>query len=112
MAVAPPTSPDTPGTPRDDSLWGKSGTIHVLQGAKGNDTYYLKTPRNSVVEHWGEGDDTIVTWMSYDLRDAPNVENLTISGMRLSATGNALANRSTTNSTAAAATTCCSAAAG
>lgn len=87
------TTPDTIGTSGDDKLWGVANTNHVLRGGKGNDIYYLKSPGNSAVEKAGEGNDTIVTWMSYDLRNAPNVENLTVNGDRLTATGSSVANR-------------------
>lgn len=92
-AAALPVSPDTLGTAGNDKLWGIANTVHALRGGKGDDIYYLKSPTNSVVEKSGEGNDTIVTWASYDLRNAPNVENLTVTGDRLTATGSSAANR-------------------
>ena len=98
-AAALPVSPDTLGTAGNDKLWGIANTVHALRGGKGDDIYYLKSPTNSVVERSGEGNDTIVTWASYDLRNAPNVENLTVSNdagsQMLYGRGNAGANHLT-----------------
>lgn len=67
-----------------DTLNGKGGD--TLIGGRGDDTYYLNSSGNQVVERPNEGTDTVVTFMNYTLPD--NVENLTVTGDGLVATGN------------------------
>ena len=83
---------DIRGTSGRDSIWSDGNATQVIRGGAGDDIYHVKSGRATVVEKEGEGVDTINTWMTYDLRNAANVENLTVSGDRLSATGNALHN--------------------
>jgi serralysin len=72
------------GTDRNDTLNGNGGD--TLVGHFGDDIFYLNSPGNTVEEHRYEGIDTVVTFMSYTLPD--NVENLTVTGDGLVATGN------------------------
>jgi len=69
------------------------GDIDYLHGGAGDDTYYIDTPSDMVVELAGEGIDTIFASFSatsYQLGD--HIENLVLLGATLYAAGNALAN--------------------
>ncbi len=78
------------GTSGADAVWGTSGTSQQMRGGAGDDTYYVKSWGNVPVEVAGQGVDTVNTWMTYTL--GANIENLTVSGSNLKATGNTLAN--------------------
>jgi Ca2+-binding RTX toxin-like protein len=63
----------------------------VMIGHAGDDTYYVDSVFDSVVEQPGEGNDTVYTSLSYTLTD--NVERLVLTGSGPAAgTGNALNN--------------------
>jgi serralysin len=76
------------GSDGNDTLGGKGGD--TLIGHFGDDIYYLNSAGNQLVEHHDEGVDSVVTFMSYTLPD--NVENLTVTGDGLVASGNGLDN--------------------
>ncbi|MCK9986878.1 MAG: serralysin [Azoarcus sp.] len=61
----------------------------TLAGGLGDDTYYVQAA-NIAVENAGEGTDTVVSGTSYTL--GANIENLTLTGVNLTGTGNALNN--------------------
>jgi Ca2+-binding RTX toxin-like protein len=61
----------------NDTLDGGGGADKMLGGA-GNDTFFVDSAGDRVEEHAGEGEDTIITSVSWTL--SPNVENLTFTG--------------------------------
>ncbi len=73
----------------DDSLDGGSG-VDSLTGGAGNDAYVVDSAGDVVVELATEGSDTIYAAVSYTL--AVEVENLILTGLSLSGTGNAVDN--------------------
>lgn len=75
------------GSARNDTMWGDSRANTTMFGGSGDDFYYLYSKINRASEQPGEGIDTVVTWMSYTLPD--NIENLTVTGDRQYAFGNA-----------------------
>lgn len=81
----------------NDTLIGGSG-IDRLVGGAGNDTYYVDHVSDVVVEKAGEGSDTIISTIHYDLSKSANVEHLTLGGSgHLNGTGSAGANLLTGN---------------
>src|SRR5439155_8014079 len=63
----------------------------VMAGGAGNDTYIVDDSGDSVIENAYEGNDTVVSSVSYTL--GANLENLTLAGSAdLSGAGNALNN--------------------
>jgi beta-glucanase (GH16 family) len=78
------------GTAAAEAFWG--GPADLMRGGAGDDTYYLKTLQDRVVETPGEGIDKIVAWQSVSLADHRDVENVTVSGDGLYAAGNDLDN--------------------
>ena len=63
----------------------------VMAGGLGNDTYYLISYKDQIVEHANAGTDTVTSYLpSYTLGD--NLENLTLGGAALLGVGNALDN--------------------
>jgi len=60
----------------NDTLDGGAGR-DTMQGGKGNDTYHV-TKGDTIVEHAGQGIDTVVSNISWSLSD--NVENLNLTG--------------------------------
>ena len=54
------------GTAFDDVLGGLHGAATMV-GGSGDDTYYVLSPLNTVVETAAGGSDTIVTWQSHQL---------------------------------------------
>ena len=70
------------------------GGADVMAGHKGNDTYHVDNPGDQVIENAGEGTDTIVSSIDFDLSvSGLNVENLTLTGAAIHGTGNALNNQ-------------------
>jgi Ca2+-binding RTX toxin-like protein len=60
----------------NDILFGNAGAASTLQGGTGNDTYYIFQTGDSLVEFTGEGNDQIVSTVSYTLSAGQEVENL------------------------------------
>lgn len=87
------------GGSENDTLNGGSGADRML-GGMGDDTYYVDDAGDAIVEHAGQGTDTVFASYSYTLSNA-NLENLTAEGLAaLSLTGNALSNVITGNAAA------------
>lgn len=85
------------GNALDNVLTGNSA-VNVLTGGLGDDTYVIGLD-DTVVEHAGEGTDTIATDQSYVL--GANLENLTLIGNQsVNGSGNALDNVLTGNAAA------------
>ncbi|ACG77706.1 endo-1,3-1,4-beta glycanase [Phenylobacterium zucineum HLK1] len=78
------------GTSAAEGFWG--GPADVMSGGAGDDSYWLKSRLDRVVEGPAGGVDKITAWHSVTLADHPYVENLSVSGDRLYAAGNALDN--------------------
>jgi len=74
------------GTPNKDTLTGTDGDdvldggleADTLLGKKGNDSYYVNTPDDSITENPDEGTDIVYSLGDYRLPD--NVENLSLTG--------------------------------
>ena len=81
----------------NDTLLGNAGDDSMV-GSTGNDTYRVASAGDVVVELSGEGTDSVEAYLSYTL--GANVENVTLFGSAVNATGNALANQITGNSLA------------
>jgi Ca2+-binding RTX toxin-like protein len=88
------------------TLINKNGSSDVIDGGAGadtmsagfaDDTYYVDNVGDVVIENVGEGDDTIFSTVSYNMANALNVENITLVGSNLVATGTALNNTYTIN---------------
>jgi Ca2+-binding RTX toxin-like protein len=63
------------GGNHNDTLKGGGGADD-LNGGLGNDTYYVDSPGDAVTEHGGEGNDTVLTSVSWALTDGADVETL------------------------------------
>lgn len=82
----------------NDTLDGGTGIDSLLGGA-GNDTYYVDDSRDVVVEFSGEGNDLVVSTVSFKLGD--HLERLTLAGTAaIDGTGNDLSNTLTGNNAA------------
>jgi VCBS repeat-containing protein len=77
------------GNGGNNTLDGGAGADNMAGGA-GNDTYLLDNTGDTVTENSGQGTDTVVSPFDYTL--GANVENLTLTGVALNGTGNALDN--------------------
>jgi VCBS repeat-containing protein len=60
----------------DDILIGNADAASTLQGGTGNDWYYVSRTGDSIVEFAGEGNDRIVTTVSYTLSAGQEIETL------------------------------------
>ncbi|MDP1612335.1 MAG: calcium-binding protein, partial [Sulfuritalea sp.] len=77
----------------NDMLDGGTGADTLL-GGTGDDTYVVDNTSDVVTELAGEGSDTVVASVSFDLSTRPDVENVVLTGTaNLNATGNAANNR-------------------
>ncbi|MDP3869255.1 family 16 glycosylhydrolase [Phenylobacterium sp.] len=75
------------GTADANSLWGGQGDRMV--GGAGDDTYYLKSSSDQVVEQANGGVDKIVAWSNVYLPMYAEVENLEVNGDRTYGAGGA-----------------------
>src|ERR1700760_254489 len=85
------TGPETlTGTANADVIWSSGvGGGDTLVGGAGDDTYYLKSPGDQVIEQAGAGTDKIVAWTNVDLANFKNVENLEVDGDKTYGAGDA-----------------------
>ncbi len=65
----------------------------TMAGGTGDDTYYVDNVGDVVTEVTKQGVDTVISTVDYSLASLPYVENLTLSGTALNATGNSYANK-------------------
>jgi Ca2+-binding RTX toxin-like protein len=72
-----------------DKLNGGAGA-DAMAGGTGSDTYYVDNALDTVSENAGEGTDTVIASIDYVL--GANVEELTLGGTAVNATGNGQAN--------------------
>lgn len=85
------------GLAGDDFLFGGAGD-DILEGGIGNDSYLVFDDKDTIVEHAGEGTDTVFTNVkSYVLADDQEIENLTLvdeglDDKNIDGTGNHLSN--------------------
>ncbi|MBE9196579.1 hypothetical protein IQ219_14980, partial [Synechocystis sp. LEGE 06083] len=76
----------------NDTLNGGGG-INTLVGGTGNDIYVVDSTTDTITENSGEGTDTVISSVSFDLGTSANVENLTLTGKGdINGTGNGLDN--------------------
>ncbi len=81
---------DGTGNNLDNIIGGNSG-INVLIGGIGNDTYIVQNAGDTVTEKRNEGNDTVISTISWTL--GANIENLTLSGWSaIDGVGNSLNN--------------------
>ena len=73
----------------NDALTGGQGS-DTLYGGTGDDTYYVDDANDAIVENTNQGNDTVVSSVDHTL--AQNVDNLTLTGSAITATGNQLDN--------------------
>jgi Ca2+-binding RTX toxin-like protein len=79
------------GEAGNDMLDGGTGD-DILIGGGGNDWYYFEDA-DTILEGVGGGNDTVYTWVTFNLGTLSNVENLLLDGIgNLNATGTAGAN--------------------
>jgi Ca2+-binding RTX toxin-like protein len=77
----------------NDRIDGKGGN-DVLIGGFGNDTYIITAPGDIVEELPAQGNDTVLSAITFDLTSTASVENLTLTGAgKHNGFGNALDNR-------------------
>jgi len=87
------------GQAGNDTLYGSGGNDwlngglgdDLMGGGLGDDVYYVAAVGDAIVERVGEGADTVLAWISYQL--AANVEALILQGVAaINGTGNGLNN--------------------
>jgi hypothetical protein len=85
----------------NDQLYGGSGN-DTLFGGTGNDIYYVNASGDQVVEYTGEGNDLVISTVTYELAgNAGNVERLYLRGAAaVDGKGNTLGNTLIGNSAA------------
>ena len=81
------------GNGGNDTLNGGAGADR-MEGGTGNDTYFVDNAGDVVVEAAGSGTDSVVSSVSFGLRNfSQNLENLTLIGAaNINGTGNSLSN--------------------
>jgi serralysin len=52
----------------------------LMYGGTGDDLYYLSSPKDKVIENYGEGQDTVAVMFSYSIKDLSNLENIFVNG--------------------------------
>jgi len=83
------------GNAGSNLLDGKAGADKMV-GSAGNDTYYVDNASDKVIEADGQGTDLVYSSLDFSLA-GQYIENLTLMGSALGATGNSLANILTGN---------------
>src|SRR5687768_6204226 len=87
------------GQAGNDTLYGSGGNDwlngglgnDLMGGGLGDDVYYVAAAGDAVLERAGEGTDSVLAWVSYQL--AANVEALILQGATaINGTGNGLNN--------------------
>ncbi|HEY9692138.1 MAG TPA: calcium-binding protein [Oculatellaceae cyanobacterium] len=94
------------GNAGNNKLTGNSGAnildggagVDTLVGGDGNDTYIVDTTTDTITETATGGVDTVTSLFTYTLGETSNLENLTLTGSAVNATGNSLNNQLTGNS--------------
>lgn len=81
---------DATGNSLNNTLFGNAGT-NILTGGTGNDSYYVQTTADRVVEAKNQGADTVFSTANYNL-SGTYVEGLTLTGTAVWAIGNSLNN--------------------
>ncbi|AUW57637.1 hypothetical protein C1T17_05500 [Sphingobium sp. SCG-1] len=81
-----------------DNVLDGGGSADRMIGGAGDDTYYVSTSGDMVVENAGGGNDLVIASAGYTMAD--NVERLLLAGTTGMGTGNALDNEMTGNASA------------
>jgi serralysin len=76
----------------DDILIGNADASSTLQGGTGDDWYYVSRTGDSIVELAGEGNDRIITSVSYTLSSGVEIETLLAANQSGTATINLIGN--------------------